>query len=66
MALEAEVDLAQLDLEDMRGISNVIEADVFEVLTLEGSVAARAHLGGTAPARVREAVATARAAMQAR
>ena len=66
MALEAEVDLAELGLEDMRGVSNVIEADVFEVLTLEGSIAARAPLGGTPPARVRAAVATARAAMHAR
>lgn len=66
MAIEAEVDLAELALEDMRSVSGAIEADVFDVLTLEGSVAARDHIGGTAPARVREAVTVARAALAAR
>jgi len=47
--------LAQIDLADLRGFCAVIEADVAEVLTVEGSVAARAHPGGTAPARVAEA-----------
>ena len=41
-----------------------IGEDVFQVLTLEGSVAARDHLGGTAPAQVRKAVAVARAHIQ--
>ena len=54
-AAEAGVDLAELPLETMRDVSVAIEADVFEVLTLEGSVAARRHFGGTAPERVREA-----------
>jgi argininosuccinate lyase len=53
-------DLGQMSLEELQGFSEVIEAGVFEVLTLEGSVAARAHLGGTAPGQVREAVARAR------
>ena len=66
MAIEAKVDLAELSLEDMRSVSGAIEADVFEVLALEGSVAARAHPGGTAPARVREAVAFARTTLAAR
>jgi len=34
---------------------------VFAVLTLEGSLAARDHLGGTAPAQVRAAIGRARA-----
>jgi argininosuccinate lyase len=34
----------------------VIDQDVFEVLTLEGSVAARNHLGGTAPEQVKARV----------
>jgi len=33
---------------------------VFEVLTLEGSIAARDHIGGTAPRQVKQAVARAR------
>ena len=40
--------------------------DVFEVLTLEGSVTARNHLGGTAPDQVAEAAQRARTAVQAR
>jgi len=49
-------DLAEMSLEELQGFSPAIGADVFEVLTLEGSVAARAHAGGTAPVRVREAI----------
>ncbi len=53
-------DLAELTLEELRGFSDAIEADVFAVLTLDGSVAARDHLGGTAPAQVRAAIVRAR------
>ena len=53
-------DLAQMDLPELQEFSEAIEQDVFEVLTLEGSVAARAHFGGTAGAEVRRAVARAR------
>jgi len=49
-------DLAELSLEELRRFSEAIEADVFAVLTLEGSVAARDHIGGTAPNQVRAAV----------
>jgi len=44
--------------------TDVIEEDVFDVLTLEGSVAARNHTGGTAPEQVRKAIATARKIIQ--
>jgi len=54
-------DLAQFTLDELRAFSPLIEADVFGVLTLEGSVAARDHLGGTAPAQVRAAASRARA-----
>ncbi len=53
-------DLAELTLEELQRFSDAIAADVFDVLTLEGSVAARDHLGGTAPAQVRAAVARGR------
>jgi argininosuccinate lyase len=53
-------DLADLSLEDMRSFSDLITDDVFAVLTLEGSVAARDHVGGTAPAQVRAAIARVR------
>jgi argininosuccinate lyase len=47
-------DLADLSLDDLRGFNSLIEQDIFQVLTLEGSVAARKHIGGTAPDRVTE------------
>ena len=53
-------DLADMPLETLRGFSERIEADVFDVLTLDGSVASRDHVGGTAPDRVRAAVARGR------
>jgi len=53
-------DLSELTLAELKVFSDIIEQDVFEVLTLEGSVNARDHLGGTAPAQVRKAVITAR------
>jgi argininosuccinate lyase len=53
-------DLAALPLATLRRFSPKIGADVKEVLTPEGSLAARDHAGGTAPAQVRAAVARAR------
>ena len=49
-------DLATLGLDELRQFSPLVGADVFKVLTLEGSLASRNHVGGTAPARVRAAV----------
>jgi argininosuccinate lyase len=49
-------DLAELPLAKLQSFSSLIEEDVFEVLTLEGSVAARNHIGGTAPEQVRQAI----------
>ena len=54
------VDLAALPLSKLKAFSKEIAADVKRVLTPEGSVAARDHIGGTAPAQVRSAVARAR------
>ncbi len=65
VASERGVDLAELGLETLRGFSPLIEADVGAVLTLEGSVAARDHVGGTAPAQVRAAIARHRARLAA-
>jgi argininosuccinate lyase len=53
-------DLAQMSLQDLQAFSSVIEQDVFDVLTLEGSIAARDHIGGTAPNQVRQAIERAR------
>jgi len=63
LAVEAECDLADLSLQTLRSFNPAIGEDVYAVLTLEGSAAARDHLGGTAPAQVRAAVARARAAL---
>jgi argininosuccinate lyase len=52
--------LADLDLTQLQEFSGLIGPDVFECLTLEGSVAARDHIGGTAPTQVRAAIQRAR------
>ena len=62
----ADCDLADLTLESLQGFHPDIAADVFDVLTLDGSVAARDHFGGTAPAQVRQAVEAAKAALSNR
>ncbi len=56
VALEKELDLSDLSLDELQGFSAMIAEDVFDVLTLEGSVASRNHIGGTAPEQVRKAV----------
>ncbi|HET8801000.1 MAG TPA: argininosuccinate lyase [Marinobacter sp.] len=53
-------DLSDMTLAELQQFSDVIGADVFDVLTLEGSVQARDHMGGTAPDQVRSAVGRAR------
>jgi len=55
--IETGKDLAEMGLDELQDFSDLIETDVFEVLTLEGSVAARNHSGGTAPDQVRSAIA---------
>ena len=59
--IEQGRDLSEMSLQELQGFSPEIQADVFQVLSLEGSVAARDHIGGTAPAQVRAAIARARA-----
>src|SRR5690606_27042199 len=55
-AADRGVDLADLDVDELRAFSPLIDEDVYDVLALEGSVASRDHPGGTAPARVRAAI----------
>lgn len=50
---ERGCDLADLSLDELQAFHQLIADDIFQVLTLEGSVAARNHIGGTAPERVR-------------
>ncbi|MFZ6844199.1 argininosuccinate lyase [Undibacterium sp. RuTC16W] len=58
-------DLSDMSLQDLRAFSHLIDDDVFAVLTLEGSVAARDHIGGTAPNQVKAAIARARSKLLA-
>lgn len=52
IAIENNCDLADLPLDTLQALSAVIDDDVYDYLTLEGSVAARNHIGGTAPEQV--------------
>ena len=63
-AVEQAKDLAELSLAELQRFHAGIEDDVFKVLTLEGSVNARNHIGGTAPEAVRAAVARQRQRLQ--
>ena len=56
LAIESDKALADLDLAVLKGLCPAIDASVYDVLSLEGSVAARRHFGGTAPEAVRRAI----------
>ncbi len=60
MGVSTGKDLSELTLEELQQFSDKIDSDVFDVLTLEGSVESRNHVGGTAPEQVRKAIARAR------
>lgn len=60
LGIKEGVDLSELKLEQLQQFSDAIGDDVFDYLTLEGSLAARDHLGGTAPNQVLQAVARGR------
>ena len=53
--IEAGLDLAEMELATLQGFCADIRSDVFDVLTVEGSIAARDHIGGTAPNQVASA-----------
>jgi argininosuccinate lyase len=57
-------DLSELPLAELQSFAAAIGDDVFGVLTLEGSVASRDHIGGTAPRQVRSAIAASRASLK--
>ena len=64
--IETSKDLSEMTLEELQQFSDQITDDVFDVLTLEGSVAARDHIGGTAPHQVRAAAGRVKAKLAAR
>ena len=59
-AVDKKVDLSELPLATLQQFSTEISDDVYAVLTLEGSLNSRNHIGGTAPAQVKAAIARAR------
>jgi len=65
-AVDKGCDLSALSVAELRGFSPLIGPDVARALTLEGSIAARNHLGGTAPRQVRAAIARARRLLRRR
>ena len=62
-AVDRNCNLEDLSLAELQAFSPLVGDDVFEVLTLEGSLASRNHIGGTAPAQVRQAIDRARKAL---
>ena len=63
LGVETGRDLSELSLQELQSFAPEITEDVFQYLTLEGSVAARSHIGGTAPNTVKAAIATAKQAL---
>jgi argininosuccinate lyase len=59
------VRLDELPLADLQAIDARIDARVYDVLSVDASVASRTSFGGTAPVRVREAIAAARGELEA-
>ncbi|MDE0840719.1 MAG: argininosuccinate lyase [Porticoccaceae bacterium] len=64
--VEKARDLSDMSLGELQQFSSEINIDIFDVLTLEGSVAARSHLGGTAPDAVKAAAVRALARLEQR
>lgn len=62
--INKKYNLTDMSLTELRTFSVFIENDVFKILTLEGSIAARNHKGGTAPTQVRLAIAAAHQLLQ--
>jgi argininosuccinate lyase len=56
-------ELVELKLTDLQRFNSAIAKDVHAALALDGSLKSRSHIGGTAPARVKAAVAKARKAL---
>jgi argininosuccinate lyase len=63
-AVQQGSDLSELTLGELQQFSGTISNDVFSVLTLEGSVASRNHIGGTAPQQVLQAIKRAKQAIE--
>lgn len=64
--IEQTKDLSEMSLQELQQFSTNISDDIFDVLTLQGSVAARDHIGGTAPVQVAAAALRAEKRLQQR
>ena len=64
LAIERDCTLDALPLADLQALSPAITEDVYQSLTLEGSVNARDHFGGTAPAQVKARIKQAKETLQ--
>jgi argininosuccinate lyase len=62
-AIEKGLELQELDLEELREFSTLVDEDVYDALSLEQTLATKRQTGGTAPERVAEALAAARASL---
>ncbi len=59
-AIEKDIELGEMSLDELRSFSKEIQDDVFAALTLEHTIGSKSLVGGTAPERVAEALASAR------
>ena len=66
VAVGRSCDLSELGINELKAAHESIEDDVFDVLTLEGSMASRDHTGGTAPGQVAAAIERARVRLSQR
>ena len=66
LGIKTKRDLSEMRLSELQSFSGLIDEDVFDVLTVEGSVRSRDHRGGTAPKQVKAAAQRARTRVEAR
>jgi argininosuccinate lyase len=66
LGLSSNRDLAELSISELQHFSPLISEDVYDILTLEGSVSTRKHIGGTAPETVKKAIQQARENLKTR
>lgn len=65
-AIKEDLTLPEISLDNLKSFSETIDQSVYEILDIEGSVASRDHIGGTAPSQVSMAVKNARKLLDAR
>jgi argininosuccinate lyase / amino-acid N-acetyltransferase len=62
-AIELGVELQELPLDELKAVSNLIEQDIFESLSLESTLASKTQTGGTSPEQVNKALALAQSSL---